>query len=159
MTPYSLTGSQFGKSIQSIRRSTPAPSSPLTSKAQSFLNVCAPLAYEEAIRQASLLKVTVEVWSCRETSDDLIVRTTFSTLTPEKHYKGRMTLPRWQESPFFLLKIQEHSLITESFLSSLIRAYPSYGLSRNRLYTFPVLTSQEIILADLSPTLGTSCAI
>ncbi len=90
---FSLIGCPSGKSTQRTPPLTRVPTSQLTVQAQRFLSILAPRAYREAIQQAALLKVMVAVLWHQAISDGLIVKTTFSTLTRCKHYRGQ-TLPR-----------------------------------------------------------------
>jgi len=104
---FSLIGCPSGKSTQRTPLLIKVPTSQLTDQAQRYLNILAPRAYREATQQAALLRVTVAVWWHQAISDGLIVKTTFSTLTHCKHYRGQ-TLPRSsQDSHLFQLTFTE----------------------------------------------------
>jgi hypothetical protein len=157
MTTVSLsTGSRSGKSTQNTPLSIPGRSLLLTTQVHQFLAELAPRAYPEAILQAALSKVTVDLSWHQATSGVLTARTIFSTLTRLQHYKGLMLARSSQDSRFFQLRISETVEPRPFQLLELWRLsdhaqtkhFPAVSDNPNRS-VFHVLISQETMNVEL----------
>src|SRR5665647_135833 len=159
MTHFSLIGCRSGKSIPRMLPLTRDASLLMTEEAQRFLSVIAPRAYREATLLAVALKVTVLALFYQAISEGLIVRTTFSILTPCKLWNGQILRPSSQDSRLFsftnMETSQHHPLISSHLLDTLTNNSSKcvHGLNSS---TFHVLTSQKIIHAEASPLLAQS---
>ena len=155
MTHFSLTGCQSGKSIQITPPLTLGQLSHMTARVRRCLLAVAPRGFAEATKQAALLKVMAELWSRPGISDGLIVRTTFSTLTRQSHYNGRIRLQPLPDSPFFKLTLTETAEVGGVLLAEL------WEVSEQRLChpggsIYRVWTSQRTIAAEALPLQGQS---
>jgi hypothetical protein len=148
MMGFFVTGCRSGKSSRHTLRSTQVLPELLTVEAQQFLSVIAPRAFPVASLLAVQLKVTVRVLFSRAISEGLIVKTTFSILTPTKHFKGQTLLRISSASHLFAYTITEttqHNPKISEHLISILSELSSKVEHDMNTSTFHVLTLQKII--------------